>query len=109
MSDALQQSIGKYESYIKADSSNPLLWVALGDLYHRAGRFEEAVASFERSEIESPRGSAAKSRIAAVRISQHRFAEAEAILRELLEAEPQDAALLYNLGLAQFYQDRWPE
>src|SRR5258706_16374656 len=107
MSDALQQSIGKYESYIKADSHNPLLWVALGDLYHQAGRFEEAIASFERSQIESPQGSATHSRIASVRISQHRFAEAEGILRDLLRSEPASAPLLYNLGLAQFYQDKW--
>jgi len=109
MSDGLQQSIGKYESYIKADSHNALLWVALGDLYHQAARFEEAVAAFERSEMESPQGSAARGRIASVRISQHRFAEAETVLGDLLNSEPDSAALLYNLGLAQFYQSKWRE
>src|SRR5262249_12411419 len=74
-----------------------------------AGRLEEALASFERSQIESADAPAAKSRIASIRISQHRFAEAESILRGLLETEPGSAALLYNLGLAQFYQDKWRE
>ena len=87
MDASLQASIEKHESYIRADPGNALLWVTLGDLYHRAGRFEEAVASFERSQIESPEAAAAKSRIASVRISQHRFAEAEAILDELALAE----------------------
>jgi tetratricopeptide (TPR) repeat protein len=106
---SLKASIDKHESYIKADPHNAPLWVALGDLYHRAGRFEEAIASFERSLMEAPQASAAKSRIASVQISQHRFPEAEAMLRELLREEPQSAALAYNLGLAQFYQDKWRE
>ena len=109
MESALQSSIEKHESYIKADPHNPLLWVAMGDLYHRAGRLEEALASFERSQLESPDNAAARSRIASVRISQHRFADAESILRELLSTQPDSAALLYNLGLAQFYQDKHRE
>src|ERR1044071_5102811 len=109
MESSLQTSIEKHESYIKADPHNALLWVAMGDLYHRAGRLEEALASFERSQLEAPESPAAKSRIASVRISQHRFAEAESILRDLLGAQPDSAALLYNLGLTQFYQDKWRE
>src|SRR6266702_3658680 len=106
---SLELPIAKHESYVKADLHNALLWLALGDLYHQAARFEEAVAAFERSLIESPERPAARSRIALVRISQHRFSEAEAILLDLLRAEPDSAALLYNLGLAQFYQDKWRE
>jgi len=106
---SLELSIAKHESYVKADPHNALLWLALGDLYHRAARFEEAVAAFERCLVESPRHSAARSRIASVRISQHRFSEAEAILLELVGEEPDQAPLLYNLGLAQFYQDKWRE
>src|ERR1051325_5038629 len=109
MDTSLQPSLEKPESYIKADPHNALLWVAMGDLYHRAGRLEEALASFERSQLEAPESPAAKSRIASGRISQHRFAEAESILRELAGAQPDSAALLYNLGLAQFYQDKWRE
>lgn len=105
----LEDSIKKYESYVKADPHNALLWLALGDFYHRAGRFEEAIASFERSLIEAPGHAAARGRIASVRISQHRFGDAEAILHELLRTAPDDPALLYNLGLAQFYQDKWAE
>jgi tetratricopeptide (TPR) repeat protein len=106
---SLQSSIAKHESYIKADPHNALLWVTLGDLYHRAGKLEEALASFERSQIEAPDSPAAKSRIASVRISQHRFADAERVLAELTQAEPDNPALLYNLGLARFYQDKHRE
>jgi len=106
---SLELSIAQHESYVKADPHNALLWLALGDLYHRAARFEEAVAAFERCLVESPQHSAARSRIASVRISQHRFSEAEAILLELVAEEPDKAPLFYNLGIAQFYQDKWGE
>src|SRR5207249_4338232 len=106
---SLELSIAQHESYVKADPHNALLWFALGDLYHRAARFEEAVAAFERCLVESPQHSAARSRIASVRISQHRFSEAEAILLELVAEEPDKAPLFYNLGIAQFYQDKWRE
>ena len=109
MESSLQASIERHESYIRADPHNALLWVTLGDLYHRAGKLEEALASFERSQIEAPDSPAAKSRIASVRISQHRFADAERVLGELASAEPDQPALLYNLGLAQFYQDKHRE
>jgi tetratricopeptide (TPR) repeat protein len=106
MDPSLQASIDRHESYVRADPGNALLWVTLGDLYHRAGRLEEALASFERSQLEAPESPAARSRIASVRISQHRFSDAERVLGELLEQEPGNPALLYNLGLAQFYQDK---
>lgn len=109
MESSLQTSIERHESYIKADPHNALLWVSLGDLYHRAGRLEEALASFERSQLEAPESPAAKGRMASVRISQHRFADAERVLGELANLEPENPALAYNLGLAQFYQDKWRE
>ena len=106
---SLELSLAQHESYVKADPHNALLWLALGDLYHRAARFEEAVAAFERCLVESPQHPAARSRLASVRISQHRFSEAEAILAGLLREDGDSAALFYNLGLAQFYQDKWRE
>lgn len=105
----LEAAITKYESYVKADPQNAMLWLALGDYYHRAGRFEQALASFEHSLKESPDLVAARSRIALVYISQHRFAEATTLLRELLASAPDDASLCYNLGLALFYQQQWSE
>ena len=108
-SSSLELSLAQHESYVKADPHNALLWLALGDLYHRAARFEEAVAAFERCLVESPQHPAARSRLASVRISQHRFSEAEAILAGLLREDGDSAALFYNLGLAQFYQDKWRE
>src|SRR5581483_611609 len=112
--ESLAGKIDRYESYVRADPGNPLLWMNLGDLYHKVSRFDEAIACFERCLHDHPEFVSARSNLAAVMISQHRFAEAERVLRGLLtqgngdpgRAEP---ALLFNLGLSLYYQKRWPE
>lgn len=105
----LQQAIERHEQYVKVDSNNALLWVNLGDLYHQAGRFEEAIASYERCLIQKPDHAPARSRIASVMISQHRFADAEKVLREIIQQGGSDGALLHNLGLTLYYQQRWDD
>lgn len=105
----LEQALGRYEGYLKADPDNPLLWLHAGDLYHRAGRFDRAIDCYERCLRLAPQQSAARSRLALVMISQHRFAEAEQVLKQLIDTGEADPALSYNLGLALFYQERWQE
>lgn len=102
-------AIERYESYVRADPGNPLLWINLGDLYHRVGRFEEAIACFERCLHDHPQYVSARSRIGSVMISQHRFTEAERVFREVLNGAPEDANLLFNLGLALYFQEHWAE
>jgi len=129
VSEDLAGKIDRYESYVRADPGNPLLWMNLGDLYHKVSRFEEAIACFERCLHDHPEFASARSQLAAVMISQHRFADAERLLRGLLlqgsgdsssgafnrgvssSADPHgaDPALLFNLGLSLYYQKRWPE
>ena len=105
----LEQAIQRYEGYIKADAQNPLLWLNLGDLYHKAARFDQAIACYERCLLHQPGHAPARSRLASVMISLHRFDQAEKFLKELLKNGESDPALSHNLGLALFYQDRWPE
>src|SRR5215471_15786781 len=100
-------AIGRYESYVRADPGNPLLWMNLGDLYHKVSRFDEAIACFERCLHDHPEFSGARSNLAAVMISQHRFSEAERVLRGLLAESSGNPDLLFNLGLSLFYQGRW--
>ena len=102
-------AIARHEGYLRADPQNPLLLTTLGDLYHGAGRYEDALACYERCLAHQPGHTVAQGRIAGVWISQHRFADAEALLRSLCEAQPQDAALQFNLGFALSYQHRWAE
>ena len=103
------EEIRRYEAYIKHDPENRLLWVSLGDLYHSRGLFEEAIACFEKCLLLDRSDSVAKSRLAAVFISQHRFQDAEMALRSVIDSGATNPALLHNLGLALFYQSRFKE
>ena len=105
----LTGKINLYESYVRADPGNPLLWMNLGDLYHKVSRFDEAIACFERCLHDHPEFVSARGNLAAVMISQHRFADAERALRSLLQETDDDPALLFNLGVSLYYQKRWPE
>lgn len=104
-----EAAIERYQRYLEDDPANTLLLLSLGDLHHRAGHLQEAAACYERSLAISGSNAVARSRLAAVLISQHRFAEAEAALAPLTESEPDDASLWHNLGLARYFQKRWRE
>lgn len=106
---AMTNEIRRFESYIKADPENPLLWVKIGDLYHQAGRFEDAIACFEKCLIFDDGDMVARGRLANVLISQHRFAEAENMIRGIIETTGEDAPLMHNLGLTIYYQSRFAE
>jgi len=108
-SEDMTRKIDRYESYVRADPGNPLLWMNLGDLYHQVSRFDEAVACFERCLHDHPEFASARGSLAAVMISQHRFADAERALRGLLVEASDNPALLFNLGISLYYQKRWPE
>jgi tetratricopeptide (TPR) repeat protein len=103
------QAIARYEGYLRHDPDNPSLLIALGDLYHRSGKFSEALGCYERCFGREPEHPAAMGRIASVMISQHRFEEAERLLRSLTATGEADPALLHNLGLTLYYQKRWSE
>jgi len=106
---AQEQAIARYEGYLRLDPNNVALSIALGDLYHRAGKFAEALACYDACLALQPEHAAAKSRSASVMISQHRFPEAELLLGTLVDDAAPDPALLHNLGLCVFYQRRWAE
>lgn len=103
-------AIERYESYLKADPENTLLWISLGDLQHQAGRLEQAAACYEKCLKLDNNNAVARGRLANVMLTQHRFAEAEQAYRQLVEAsENPEPSLSHNLGLALYYQKRWRE
>jgi tetratricopeptide (TPR) repeat protein len=104
-----QDKIRRFEAYIKADPENELIWINLGDLYHQTGRFDEAVACFEKCLTFDQGNMIARGRLANVLISQHRFGEAEEIIRGIVQQTGEDNALLHNLGLTLFYQSRFED
>lgn len=105
-----QDAIERYESYLKADPENALLWISLGDLQHQAGHLERAAACYEKCLDLDDNNAVARGRLANVMLTQHRFVEAETAFRQLIEAgEAPEPALSHNLGLALYYQRRWRE
>jgi Flp pilus assembly protein TadD len=101
-------SIQRYEQYARIDPQNTSLQLQLGDLYHQAGRFDEALACYNRCLALKPNDPQAQSRAASVMISQHQFAEAEKLLAPLTAADT-DPALQHNLGLTIYFQHRFEE
>jgi tetratricopeptide (TPR) repeat protein len=108
-SASAEASIARLEGYLRADPGNGSLRVALADQYHRAGRFDDALAALQQCLDAEPGHAVARGRVAAVLLSLHRFADAEAQLRELTAGDAADPALLHNLGIARFCQGRWSE
>ncbi len=107
--EQLQNQIQRFSSFLQLDPDNTSLLLQMGELYHRAGKHEDALAYLVRLLELEPGSVAAQSRIASVYLSQHRFAEASAILEALAAAGERNAALDHNLGLALFFQERYEE
>lgn len=103
------EAVSRYEGFVKLDPDNPLIWLRLGDLYHRAGRFEESASSYEKVLALEPQNLIAQSRLAGVMISLHDFSGAQSQLESVLAQGETDPALYHNLGLTLFYQKRWAE
>ena len=67
--EELQHAIQCHESYVKVDADNLLLRLTLGDLYHQAGRMEEAGACYYHCLRQMPGDAIARGRLASVMIS----------------------------------------
>ena len=110
--DADQDSaarIRKLLGFLEIDPGNLMLRITIADLQHGSGDFAAAEAGFGAVLELQPDHAIARSRLAGVYISQHRFEEAESLLR-VLDSQPQpDPAVTHNLGIALVYQQRWEE
>jgi tetratricopeptide (TPR) repeat protein len=107
--EQLQQQIQRFSAFLKVDPDNRSLLLEMGELYHRAGQYDDALAYLVRLLELEPGSVVAQSRIASVYLSQHRFAEASTILQALAASGERSAALEHNLGIALFFQERHEE
>lgn len=107
--EQLQAQIQRFAAFLQADPDNQSLLLELGDLYHQAGKPEDALTYLVHLLEMNPGSTVAQSRIASVYLTQHRFAEAGDILQGLTAAGGKEAALQHNLGIALFFQDRFAE
>jgi tetratricopeptide (TPR) repeat protein len=105
----INQSIERYENYVRFDGDNLNLRMTLADLYHRAGRLAEAQAAYDDCGKLAPDNAVVRSKMAALLITKHRFADAEQAYRALIADGVRAPALVHNLGICLFYQQRWEE
>lgn len=109
VSKVLVEAIARHEEFKQLDPTNVRLGMDLGDLYHEANRFDDAIASYRACLVAMPDHAPARSRLASVMLSLHQFAEAEQMLRQLIDAGDPAPELRHNLGLALYFQRRWDE
>lgn len=103
------KAIGRYEAFLRDDPDNTLIRLNLGDLYHRAGQFDQAEACFAKCMDDDAYRAVAMGNLAKLRLSQSRLDEAETLFKEILASGDEDPALWHNLGIALYGQRRWPE
>jgi tetratricopeptide (TPR) repeat protein len=99
--------IARLVQYLNHDPRNTVLCVEIGDLYLQSGEPDKAADYFARGAELG--GKVARSRLANVRLAQHRFADALDLLKALFDEGEADAALHFNAGLAAFHLGTYRE
>jgi len=95
--------IQRYEQFLAQDPENFHLLISLGDLYHESGRFEDARRCFIRAvDLPDSNLNVARSRMAAVAMSQGRTALAAQAFEQLIMDGDRDPVLFLNLGICYF-------
>jgi tetratricopeptide (TPR) repeat protein len=102
-------TIARYEEFLRSDPGNTLLRLNLGDLCHRAGRFEQAQAHFEACLPDAVYRATAQAHLGKLKLSQNLPAEAQAQFETLIAAGSDDPELHHNLGIALYAQGRWAD
>jgi thioredoxin-like negative regulator of GroEL len=104
--DHSPERIQKLLGFLAVDPGNLTLRITIADLQHASGDFAAAEESFRAVLEVQPDHAIARSRMASVYLSQHRFDEAEAVLRGLDAQVQQVPAISHNMGLALVYQQK---
>jgi tetratricopeptide (TPR) repeat protein len=83
--------------FLAREPDNEDLRIGLGALLQRAGAAGEAIAAYQeviRRSGTGSKGLAARDRIAAIQLSQHRLEDAQRLVTEVLKTSPRDADAL---------------
>jgi len=95
--------IERYEQFLAQDPDNFHLLISLGDMYHASGRFEDARRCFIKA-ADLPGGNlnVARSRMAAVAMSQGRTVIAAQAFEQLISDGDRSPILYLNLAICYF-------
>lgn len=97
-SGKVEQGLAILEELIRAQPNNPNAHVALAQGYADASRGEEAVKLLQDAQQRFPTETEISFELGAVLDKQKKFAESEAIFRQLVAKEPDNARALNYLG-----------
>lgn len=92
------EAISLLEKYTKEVPDDVGLWVRLGDGYLGLKKVDNATSAYERAYGLDPKYPELGSKLATVYSLKNRLADAERVLRAVVEANPQDAQALSNLA-----------
>ncbi len=96
---AFDRAAAEYESSLRFNADRPESRAALGNLYARQGRVEDAEAELRAALALDPKFAPAYVNLADLLRAQHQDAQAEQVLHDGLRQAPGAAALHYALGL----------
>lgn len=100
------EAIASYEAALQINPKLAPIWLNVGILHYRAGQFAKAVQTLEKFLAVDTGNIQARQLIGLSLVEQGRDAEAIPVLEATLAAAPQDAAVLYSLGLAYLRMKR---
>lgn len=107
--DRPSEAIPLFQKALLLEPANPLLWLNLGIAQYRAGDYDEAESSLERSiSIDSSCAETLCS-LGLLSYARERYDEAERFYREALDRDPSAARCWNNLGVLYFVEGAVPE
>lgn len=94
----IDQSVSAMEGYFRGRSDDPDAHIAMAQVYNEANRGVQAVKTLRDAQAKFPQESAISFELGAVLDRQKRFAESEAVFRQLIAQQPNHAPALNYLG-----------
>ncbi len=92
------QGIALLEESVKKHADNPASYIALAQLYSEADRGDQAVRVLQNAQTMFPDDTTIGFELGATFDKQKKFADAEAAFKQVLNREPDNAAVLNYLG-----------
>ncbi|HUR33894.1 MAG TPA: tetratricopeptide repeat protein [Vicinamibacterales bacterium] len=94
----VDQGVAAMEEFFRRQQDDPDTYVAMAQVYTDANRGAQAVKVLQEAQLKFPSETGIRFELGAVLDKQKKYAESEAVFRELISSDPQNAAALNYLG-----------
>lgn len=94
----VDQGVATMEEFLQRQPGDPEAYVAMAQVYSDANRGAQAVRVLQEAQAKFPTETGISFELGAVLDRQKKYAESEAVFRQLLSKEPDNAAALNYLG-----------